>query len=106
MAAASIFVMELDKKTYDQHTEPMQSHINVGYGDDLTISDLAHAVSDTIGYSGEIKFDTSKPDGMPRKLMNSNKLNSLGWKPQTDLKSGLKKTYADFLAHADNLRMK
>lgn len=106
MASASIHVMNLNKDLYDKYTLPMQSHINVGYGDDLTISDLAHAVSDTIGYSGEIKFDTSKPDGMSRKLMDSNKLNSLGWKPQTDLKSGLKKTYADFLAHADNLRMK
>jgi GDP-L-fucose synthase len=106
MASASIHVMNLNKDLYDKYTLPMQSHINVGYVEDLTISDLAHAVSDTIGYSGEIKFDTSKPDGMPRKLMDSNKLNSLGWKPQTDLKSGLKKTYADFLAHADNLRMK
>jgi len=106
MASASIHVMNLNKDLYDKHTLPMQSHINVGYGEDLTISDLAYAVSDSIGYSGEIKFDTSKPDGMPRKLMDSNKLNSLGWKPQTDLKSGLKKTYADFLAHADNLRMK
>jgi GDP-L-fucose synthase len=84
----------------------MHSHINVGYGDDLTIADLANAVSEAVEYSGEIKFDTSKPDGTTRKLMDSTRLNSLGWKPKVDLKDGLKKAYADFLAHADSLRMK
>jgi GDP-L-fucose synthase len=106
MASASTHVMNLDKSIYDQYTSPMQSHINVGYGDDVTIADLAHAVSDAIGYSGEIKFDTSKPDGTPRKLMDSGRLNSLGWKPHVNLQNGLKKAYADFMAHADNLRMK
>ena len=106
MATASIHVMNLGKDVYDQYTLPMQSHINVGYGDDVTIADLAHAVSEAVGYSGEIKFDTSKPDGTPRKLMDSARLNSLGWKPKVDLKNGLKKAYADFLAHADSLRMK
>jgi len=106
MAAASIYVMNLDKGVYDQYTSPMQSHINVGYGDDITIADLAHAVCEAVGYSGEIKFDASKPDGTPRKLMDSERLNSLGWNPQVDLKTGLKKAYADFLAHADSLRMK
>jgi GDP-L-fucose synthase len=106
MATASIHVMNLDKTVYEKHTLPMQSHINVGYGDDITIADLANAVSDAVGYSGEIKFDSSKPDGTPRKLMDSTKLNSLGWKPQVNLKNGLKKAYADFLAHADSLRIK
>ncbi len=106
MATASIHVMNLAKGVYDQYTSPMQSHINVGYGDDVTIADLAHAVSDAIGYSGEIKFDTSKPDGTPRKLMDSGRLNSLGWKPHVNLQNGLKKAYADFMAYADNLRMK
>ena len=106
MATASTHVMYLDKCVYDKYTSPMQSHINVGYGDDVTIADLAHAVSDAIGYSGEIKFDTSKPDGTPRKLMDSGRLNSLGWKPHVNLQNGLKKAYADFMAHADNLRMK
>jgi GDP-L-fucose synthase len=106
MAAASVHVMSLDKSVYDQYTSPMQSHINVGYGDDVTISDLARVVGETVGYSGETKFDTSKPDGMPRKLMDSARLNSLGWNPQVDLKNGLKKAYEDFLAHADSLRMK
>lgn len=106
MATASVHVMNLDKAVYDKYTSPMQSHINVGYGDDVTIAELAHAVSEAVGYSGDIKFDTSKPDGTPRKLMDSERLNALGWKPQVDLKSGLKKAYADFMAHADSLRMK
>ncbi len=106
MAAASVHVMNLDKDVYDQYTSPMQSHINVGYGDDITIGDLAQAVGEAVGYSGKIKFDPSKPDGTPRKLIDSARLNSLGWKPKVDLKNGLKKAYADFLAHADSLRMK
>lgn len=105
MATASIHVMNLDKDVYDKYTSPMQSHINVGYGDDVTIADLAHAVCDAVGYSGGIKFDTSKPDGTPRKLMDSGRLNSLGWKPQVDLENGLKKAYEDFQAHANSLRM-
>jgi GDP-L-fucose synthase len=106
MAAASVHVMSLDKSVYDQYTSPMQSHINVGFGDDVTIANLARVVGETVGYSGETKFDTSKPDGTPRKLMDSERLNSLGWNPQIDLKNGLKKAYEDFLAHADSLRMK
>ena len=106
MATASIHVMNLAKGVYDKYTSPIQSHINVGYGDDVTIADLAQALSDVIGYSGEIKFDTSKPDGTPRKLMDSGRLNSLGWKPLVNLQNGLKKAYADFMVHADNLRMK
>jgi GDP-L-fucose synthase len=106
MAAASLHLMSLDKSVYDKYTSPMQSHINVGYGDDVTISDLAYAVRDALGYLGQIKFDDSKPDGAPRKLMNSERLNLIGWKPQIDLKNGLKKAYEDFLAHADSLRMK
>ncbi len=106
MATASVHVMNLDKVVYYKYTSPMQSHINVGYGDDVTIADLAYAVGEAVGFSGEIKFDASKPDGTPRKLMDSERLNSLGWKPQVDLNSGLKKAYADFMAHADSLRMK
>lgn len=106
MAAASVHVMNLGKDVYDQYTSPMQSHINVGYGDEVTIAELAHLVADTVSYPGEIKFDISKPDGAPRKFMDSGRLNSLGWKPKVDLKNGLKKAYADFLAHADSLRMK
>lgn len=106
MAAASVYVMNLDRSIYDKCTSPMQSHINVGYGEDVTIADLAYAVREVVGYSGEIKFDISKPDGAPRKLMDSRKLNLLGWKPQVNLKNGLKRAYADFIEHADSLRMK
>jgi GDP-L-fucose synthase len=106
MATASIHVMNLGKGVYDKHTSPMQSHLNVGYGDDVTIADLADTVSRTVGYLGKIKFDNSKPDGALCKLMDSSRLNSLGWKPQVDLQNGLKKVYADFLANTDNLRMK
>ena len=105
MAAASVHVMNLDKSIYEAHTHPMQSHLNVGFGDDVTISELAISVSKAVGYSGEIKFDVSKPDGTPRKLMDSQRLNALGWKAKVDLKNGLKKAYADFLEHADTLRM-
>lgn len=105
MAAASVYVMNLDKPTYDNNTQAMQSHINVGYGDDVTISELAHAVSKAVDYQGEIIFDVTKPDGTPRKWMDSSRLNSLGWKPQVDLKVGLEKAYQDFIAHASALRM-
>jgi GDP-L-fucose synthase len=97
MAAASVFVMELDKATYDQHTESMQSHINVGFGSDVTIAELAKAVGDAVGYQGKISFDTSKPDGAPRKWVDSTKLNALGWSPKMDLASGLKLAYHSFL---------
>ena len=94
MAAASIFVMELDKKTYDQNTEPMQSHINVGFGNDVTINELAHDVARATRYQGNISFDPSKPDGAPRKWMDSGRLNQLGWKPLTNLKDGLALAYS------------
>ena len=97
MAAASVHVMNLDKPIYDQHTKPMLSHINVGYGCDVTIKELAEAVGKTVGYQGEIAFDLSKPDGTPRKLMDSTRLNSLGWTPKVDLIKGLDLAYNDFL---------
>lgn len=97
MAAASVHVMNLEKATYDLHTQPMQSHINVGYGHDITIRELAHAVSKTIAYQGQIVFDSSKPDGTPRKLMDSSRLNALGWQPTVGLEDGLATAYADFL---------
>jgi GDP-L-fucose synthase len=95
MAAASVFVMELDKKTYDQQTEPMQSHINVGFGSDVTIAELAQAVGEAVGYEGKIRFDIAKPDGAPRKWMDSGKLHKLGWHAKMDLRSGLIKTYKE-----------
>jgi len=96
MAAAAVFVMNLDKSTYDQHTEPMQSHINVGFGSDMTIAELAKAVGAVVGYQGVISFDATKPDGAPRKWMDSSRLNKLGWKAQVDIGRGLKSTYEHF----------
>lgn len=99
MAAASVHVMNLDKAVYDQHTQPMLSHINVGYGDDVTIGELALAVVETVGYAGTITFDATKPDGTPRKWMDSQRLRDLGWTPTVELRDGLKRAYADFLKH-------
>jgi len=99
MAAASVHVMNLDKTTYEQHTEPMLSHINVGYGEDLTIKELAEAIAETTGFKGEIVFDSTKPDGTPRKLMDSTRLNKLGWRAKTTLHEGLSLAYQDFLQH-------
>jgi GDP-L-fucose synthase len=97
MAAASVHVMNLDAATYRRHTQPMLSHINVGYGDDLTILELAQQVARTVGYTGRIELDPSKPDGTPRKLMDSARLRSLGWQPRVDLAQGLRLAYEDFL---------
>lgn len=97
MAAASVFVMNLNKSIYDQHTSPMESHLNVGYGSDITIAELASAVSEAVGYQGKISFDVSKPDGAPRKWMDSSRLSLLGWSAEVDLGSGIKLAYADFL---------
>jgi GDP-L-fucose synthase len=97
MAAASVHVMNLPKATYDQHTAPMQSHINVGFGSDITIAELARTVGQVVGYQGEIDFDASKPYGAPRKLMDSTRLNSLGWQAKVDLQQGLAWAYQDFL---------
>jgi GDP-L-fucose synthase len=100
MASASVYVMNLAKATYDQHTSPMQSHINVGSGSDITIAELARAVGQVVGYQGEIVFDVSKPDGAPRKLMDSSRINALGWRATVGLHEGLAYAYKDFLTPA------
>jgi len=97
MAAASVFVMQLEKSVYDSQVEPMQGHINVGFGGDVTIAELAKAVGIAVGYEGKISFDPTKPDGAPRKWMDSSRLNNLGWKAKMDLANGLQKAYDDFL---------
>lgn len=97
MAAASVFVMNLPKKVYKQHTDPMQSQINVGFGSDITIAQLATEVCEAVGYLGNIDFDPSQPDGPPRKLMDSSKLNTIGWQPKVDLTQGLVLAYKDFI---------
>ncbi|QWD64352.1 GDP-L-fucose synthase [Polynucleobacter sp. MWH-UH2A] len=101
MAAASVFVMQLDKAAYDAQTEPMQSHINVGFGSDVTIAELAHAVSVAVGYQGKINFDHTKPDGAPRKWMDSARLNRLGWSPSVGLSQGLANAYQDLISWLD-----
>ena len=97
LAAACVHVMLLPKALYDAHTTPMQSHINVGFGNDISIHELALVVSRTVGFQGQIQFDTSKPDGAPRKLMDSSLLNTLSWKATTGLEQGLQLAYQDFL---------
>ena len=97
MARASIFLMNIDKKAYDQCTYPMGSHINVGSGKDLTIKELAEIIRDVVGYKGEISFDSTKPDGNPRKLLDSERIKNLGFNAKVSLKEGLIKTYQDYI---------
>jgi GDP-L-fucose synthase len=97
MAAASVYVMDLDHDTYAAHTDAMHSHINVGTGEDVTIAELARLVGDTVGYRGRIGFDTGKPDGTPRKLLDVSKLKRLGWQASTPLPDGLRRAYDAFL---------
>ncbi len=96
LAAASVYVMHLPKAIYDEHTKPMQNHINVGFGSDVTIAEVAQTIARIVGYSGGIRFDASKPDGAPRKWMNSALLNTLGWQPKVSLQNGLSAAYLDF----------
>lgn len=97
LADACVYVMNLDKILYNQHTQPMLSHINIGCGHDISIKELAQLICKTIGYDGQIKFDLSKPDGTPRKLMDGNRLINMGWKSKIKLEEGLKIAYQDFL---------
>jgi len=102
MASASVHVMNLDKLTYNQNTHEMCSHINVGAGKDLTIGELAKMLKKVIGFDGDIEFDSSKPDGSPRKLMDSSRLNSLGWTPKFELEEGLTLTYENYVKELKN----
>ena len=96
MAEAAIHVMNLSRSLIDKHTSPMCSHINIGSGIELSIKELAINIAEVIGYKGKLSFDTSKPDGTPRKLLDSSILRSLGWSAKVGLKDGLEKTYEDF----------
>ncbi len=104
MAAASIHVMNLAAKTYAENSDPMLSHINVGTGIDCTIRELAETVMDVTGYDGELVFDSTKPDGTPRKLMDVSKLEKLGWKASIPLKQGLEQTYQWFLEQSGQIK--
>jgi GDP-L-fucose synthase len=100
MASASVFVMNLPQAIYRQYTQPMLSHINVGFGSDVTIAELAQAVCQTVGYPGTIEFDSSMADGAPRKWMDSSRLNALGWQAKVGLEQGLQLAYQDFKGQA------
>ena len=96
LASASIHIMNLGKEMFYNNTDPMCSHINVGTGEDLTIKELALKIKEVIGYSGDLIFDTTKPDGTPRKLLDIKKLTKLGWAYKIKLMEGLKITYEDY----------
>jgi len=98
MAAASVHIMNLPYEDYKSLMPQAQSHINVGYGSDVTILEVATMIGKIVGFTGAIEFDKTKPDGTPRKLMNSEVARNLGWSPVVDLEQGLKLAYADFLS--------
>lgn len=104
MAEASLFVMNLDRAAYEANTQPMLSHINVGTGEDVSIRDLAGMLAEVTGFRGRLVFDSSKPDGTPRKLMDVSRLAAMGWRARTGLREGIEGTYRWFLANADGLR--
>ena len=100
MAAASLFVLELDEKTYQANTKPMLSHINLGTGEDITIREMAETMKEVVGFEGKLSFDITKPDGAPRKLIDVSRLSNLGWTYTVDLKAGLEKTYEWYLSQS------
>lgn len=104
LAEACMHIMELSKDQIEAVTAPMSSHVNVGTGVDVTIKELAELICKVIGYTGELTFDTSKPDGTPRKLLDVSKINALGWQANIELEAGLKDTYAWFLDNQATLR--
>jgi GDP-L-fucose synthase len=97
LADAAVFIMHLEKEKYYKETSLMESHVNLGFGDDISIKSLAKKIARIVGYKGIINFDISKPDGAPRKLMDSSKINKLGWLPKINIEEGLHKTYKEFL---------
>ena len=103
MASASIFVMNLGKEIYSKYSSPMLSHINVGTGTDVTIRELATSIREVLGFSGEIVFNPSQPDGTPRKLLDVRKLSQMGWNFEVSLKDGLERTYKWFLESFNHL---
>jgi len=104
LAEASLFVMELDEAVYQANTEPMLSHVNVGCGSDVSIAELADIVAAITGFAGQIRFDASRPDGTPRKLLDVAKLSSLGWHSGISLEDGIRMTYAWYCANERVLR--
>ncbi len=105
MAGACLHVMNLEADVYQAHTEPMCSHLNVGTGTDVTIRELAETMQRVVGFDGELRFDASKPDGAPRKLMDSARLHGLGWRPAYDLEAGLRDAYRWFVENVESARL-
>jgi GDP-L-fucose synthase len=97
MATACVHVMQIPKATYDSHIKPMVSHVNVGSGSDVTIKEVAGIIAAVVGYQGRVVFDASRPDGTPRKLMDSSLLRRLGWSPRIGLEQGLRSAYEEYL---------
>ncbi|MFJ2678778.1 GDP-L-fucose synthase [Pseudomonas sivasensis] len=104
MASASVYVMELDQNQYGAYTQPMLSHINVGTGEDCTIRELAQTIAKVTGFKGRLSFDSTKPDGPPRKLMDVSRLERLGWRASISLEEGLRDAYAWFSENALHAR--
>ena len=105
MAAACLHVMDLPRETYENTTEATLSHINVGTGSDCSIRELAETIAGVVGYQGTLQFDTSKPDGTPRKLLDVSRLTGLGWRSSIALSEGIQDTYRWYLAHAEQARV-
>ncbi len=105
LASACVYIMNLDKDIYDNFTQPMLSHVNVGVGKDCSIKELAETIAEVVGFDGEICFDTSKPDGTPQKLLDISRISALGWSAKISLKEGLKHTYQWFLENRESLRV-
>jgi len=99
LASAAVFVMNIDKKDFEQITLPMQGHLNIGFGSDITIAQLAELMKEVMKYTGTIRFDSNKPDGAPKKLMDSTRIKELGWSPKVGIQAGIKLAYSDFLEH-------
>ena len=104
MAAASVHVLELPTDVYRAHTQPMLSHVNVGTGVDCSIRELAETIARVTGFSGRLVWNTTQPDGAPRKLLDVSRLAALGWRATTPLERGLEQTYRWFLQHEAALR--
>jgi GDP-L-fucose synthase len=104
MAAACVFLLNLPKDIYTVNTQPMLSHINVGTGSDVSIADLARTIAQVTEFDGRIAFDTTKPDGPPRKLLDVSRLTNMGWTASIQLEEGIRQTYNWYLANQEHLR--
>ena len=99
LANACVHLMNIDAEIYEENTKPMQGHINIGSGEDITIKELAYSIAEVVNYQGSVEFDATKPDGSPRKLIDSSKMKSFGWSPTVDLITGLTRTYNDYCSN-------